>query len=194
LSVSKMTKIALLSAFSIVLMFFELPLPFFPEFLKIDASDLPALVGGFALGPLSGVAIVLFKNLLHMFQTTSAYVGEVANFVVGTALVFPASLYYMKHKTKKSAIVGLVIGTVCMAIVGALVNYFVMIPLYAKLFGMDIEAIVAFGTMVNKNITNLNTLILFAIVPFNLIKGFAVSLITILIYKYISPILHKGLQ
>lgn len=193
MSVSKMTKIALLGALSFVLMQFELPLPFFPDFLKIDASDLPALIGGFALGPISGVVIVLIKNLLHLPQTTSLYVGELANFVVGSALVFPASYIYYKSKTKKMAVIGLGVGVVAMAIAGALMNLFVMLPLYVKLYNMPMDVLVSFGTAVNGNITNLFTFIMYAIVPFNLLKGITVSVLTILLYKRISPILHKGL-
>lgn len=193
MSVSKMTKIALLGAFSFVLMQFQFPLPFFPDFLKIDASDLPALIGGFALGPVSGMAIVLIKNILHLPQTTSLYVGEFANFIVGAALVFPASYIYNKSKTKRMAIIGLAVGVVMMAIVGALMNLFVMLPLYTRLYELPMDVLVSFGTAVNASITNLTTFILFAIVPFNLLKGVTVSILTILLYKRISPILHKGL-
>ena len=192
LSVSKMTKIALLGALSFVLMQFQFPLPFFPDFLKIDASDLPALIGGFALGPLSGVVIVLIKNILHLPQTTSLYVGEVANFLVGAALVFPASVIYNKSKTKKMAIVGLAVGVVAMAVVGALMNLYVMLPLYTRLYELPMDVLVSFGTAVNANITSLSTFILYAIIPFNLLKGVTVSILTILLYKRISPILHKG--
>ena len=193
ISVAKMTKIAILGALSFVLMIIEIPLPFFPDFLKIDASDLPALVGGFALGPVAGVLIVLIKNILHLPQTSSIYVGELANFVVGASLVLPASLLYYRTKTKKMAFLGLCIGIVTMAISGALMNLFVMLPLYTRLYGMPMEVLVSLGTKVNSNITDLTTFILYAIVPFNLIKGFVISTITLVIYKHISPILHKGL-
>lgn len=191
MSVSKMTKIAMLSVLAFVLMQLELMLPIFPSFLKIDVSDLPALVGAFAMGPFAGVAIEAVKNLLHLFQTTTGGVGELANFLIGSALVVPAAWIYTKHKTKKSAFIGLMLGTVFMAITGSLMNYFVLIPFYTAF--MPIDAIIGLGTAVNPAIDSLWTLIVFGIFPFNVFKGIVVSLLTLLIYKRISPILHKGL-
>lgn len=191
MSVSKMTKIAMLSVLAFVLMQFEVMLPIFPSFLKIDVSDLPALIGAFAMGPLAGVAIGAVKNLLHLFQTTTGGVGELANFFIGCAIVVPAALIYTKNKTKKSALVGLMVGTLVMSIAGALANYFVLIPFYSAF--MPIDAIIGLGTAVNPAIVNLGTLVLFGIVPFNLMKGVVLSVLTVLLYKRISPILHKGL-
>ena len=109
MSVAKMTKIAILGALSFVLMQFQMPLAFFPDFLKIDISDLPAVLGGFALGPVAGVLIVLIKNILHLPQTTSMFIGEPMNFIVGASLVLPSSYLYYKTKTKKMAIIGLAV-------------------------------------------------------------------------------------
>ena len=191
MSVSKMTKIAMLSVLAFVLMQFELMLPMFPSFLKIDVSDLPALVGAFAMGPLAGVAIEAVKNLLHLLQTSTGGVGELANFAIGSAIVVPAALIYKRHKSKKSAIVGLAVGTIIMAVVGALANYFVLIPFYSAF--MPIDAIIGLGTAVNPSIINLWTLVLYGIVPFNIVKGIILSILTLVLYKRISPILHKGL-
>lgn len=191
MSVSKMTKIAMLSVLAFVLMQFELILPIFPSFLKIDVSDLPALIGAFAMGPFAGIAIEAVKNLLHLMQTTTGGVGELANFVIGCSLAVPAAIIYKKHKSKKSAIVGLTVGTIAMTIMGALANYFVMIPFYTAF--MPIDAIIELGTIINPNIISVETLVLFGIVPFNIFKGIVLSVLTLLLYKRISPILHKGL-
>ena len=191
MSVSKMTKIAMLSVLAFVLMQFELILPIFPSFLKIDVSDLPALIGAFAMGPFAGIAIEAVKNLLHLMQTTTGGVGELANFVIGCSLAVPAAIIYKKHKSKKSAIVGLTVGTIAMTIVGALANYFVMIPFYTAF--MPIDAIIELGTIINPKIISVETLVLFGIVPFNIFKGIVLSVLTLLLYKRISPILHKGL-
>lgn len=191
LSVSKMTKIAMLSVLAFVLMQFELMLPIFPSFLKIDVSDLPALIGAFAMGPFAAIAIEAVKNLLHLMQTTTGGVGELANFVIGCSIAVPAAIIYGKSKSKKSAIIGLAVGTVCMTIAGALANYFVIIPFYTAF--MPIEAIVELGTIINPVINSVATLVLFGIVPFNIFKGIVLSVLTLILYKRISPILHKGL-
>lgn len=191
LSVSKMTKIAMLSVLAFVLMQFELMLPIFPSFLKIDVSDLPALIGAFAMGPIAAIAIEAVKNLLHLMQTTTGGVGELANFAIGCSIAVPAAIIYGKSKSKKSAIIGLAVGTVCMTVVGALANYFVIIPFYTAF--MPIEAIVELGTIINPAINSVATLVLFGIVPFNIFKGIVLSVLTLLLYKRISPILHKGL-
>lgn len=191
LNVSTMTKVAMLSVIAFVLMQLELLIPIFPAFLKIDVSDLPALIGAFALGPFAGVAIEAVKNILHLLQTTTGGVGELANFVIGSAIIVPAALIYKKNKSKKSAIIGLAIGTVAMAITGALANYFVLIPFYTAF--MPIDAIVGMGTAVNHNINSVWDLVLLGILPFNLFKGAVLSVLTLILYKHLSPILHKGM-
>ena len=192
LSVPKMTKIAMLSVIAFVLFQIDTPLPFFPAFLNIDASDLPAVIGGFAMGPLAGVAIEAIKNILHLLQTKTGGVGELANFVIGISLVVPSALIYMKHKTKKSAIIGLAVGTLTMAVVGALANYFVLIPFYAQVWPLD--AIIEMGTVVNPAIDSVMTMVIYGVLPFNIVKGFVLSVLTLLLYKRISPVLHKGLN
>ena len=192
LSVPKMTKIAMLSVIAFILFQLDAPLPFFPAFLNIDASDLPAVIGGFAMGPLAGIAIEAIKNILHLLQTKTGGVGELANFVIGISMVVPAALIYTKHKSKKAAIIGLTIGTLVMAAVGALANYFVLLPFYATLYPLDV--IINMGTVVNPAIDSVLTLVLYGVLPFNLMKGLALSILTIFLYKRISPILHKGLN
>lgn len=191
LSVSKMTKIAMLSVLAFVIMQLELMIPIFPSFLKLDMSDLPALIGAFAMGPMAGVAIEAVKNILHLLQTSTGGVGELANFAIGSAIVIPSAIIYAKNKSKKSAIIGLLVGTLFMAIVGALANYFVLIPFYTAF--MPIDTIVELGTIVNPSINSVATLVLFGIVPFNLFKGLVLSALTLILYKRISPVLHKGL-
>jgi riboflavin transporter FmnP len=189
LNTKNMTKISILSVIAFILMQLEFPIPIFPSFLQIDLSDLPALVGGFALGPVVGILIVLFKNLMHLIQTSTSGVGELANFLVGIALVVPASLIYSKNKTKKNAIIGLFIGTIAMGIMGGLANYYILLPFYANVLKFPIDAIVEMGNIVNSNIVDLNSLIFYAIIPFNLLKGVMLSVITMLIYKRISSLL-----
>lgn len=189
LSVKNMAKISILSVIAFLLMQIEFPLPIFPGFLKIDISDLPAIIGGFALGPVIGILIELFKNLMHLIRTSTAGVGELANFLVGISLVVPSSLIYFKNKSKKNAIIGLLVGTVCMGIVGALVNYFILLPFYSTAMKFPMEAIVNMGNIVNSKIVDVKTLIIYAIIPFNIIKGLILSFFTVLVYKRISKIL-----
>lgn len=189
LNIKNMTKISILSVIAFILMQIEFPIPIFPSFLKIDLSDLPALVGGFALGPIVGILIELFKNLMHLIQTSTSGVGELANFLVGVALVAPASLIYYRNKTRKNAVIGLLVGTIGMGIVGGLSNYYILLPFYANVLKFPIEAIVEMGSLVNSNIVDLNSLIFYAIIPFNILKGIVLSVITMLIYKRISSLL-----
>lgn len=189
-----MVKISVLGVISFILMFFEIPMPFLaPTFMKIDISDLPSLIGSFAIGPMAGVIIQLLKNVLNVLieGSTTGGVGELANFVVGSAFAYTAGFVYYKKKTFGRAVVGLLLGTVIMTIVITLANYFIMFPLYAKLMGQDIQVFVDMGTAINKNITDLKTMMLISVVPFNLLKGVVITALTLLIYKRVSPILHK---
>ncbi len=189
-----MVKISVLGVISFILMFFELPLPWLaPTFMKIDISDLPALIGSFAIGPMAGVIIQLLKNVLNVLieGTTTGGVGELANFVVGSVFAYTAGAVYYKNKTFNRAVAGLLLGTVTMTIAITLANYYVMFPFYAKLFGMEIQTLVDMGTAINKNITDLKSMMLISVVPFNLLKGVMLTALTLLIYKRVSPILHK---
>ena len=147
----------------------------------------------FAIGPMAGVIIEMIKILLNFIVngTTTAGVGEIANFIIGCALVAPAAIIYKNGKSKKYALIGLGVGTVFMTIIGSLMNAFVILPVYAKAFNMPIGALVSMGSAINPAINNLFSFIIFAVVPFNLLKGIIVSIITMLTYKKISPILHK---
>lgn len=186
-------KIAILSALAAVIMFFEFPLPFAPSFYELNFSEVIVLIGGFALGPVAGVFIELFKVLIVLLfkGTTTVFVGEAANFIVGCAFVVPAALIYKYRKKISGAVIGMIVGTVVMACAGAFINYYVLIPTYSEVYGMPLDSIIAAGSAVNKYVTNLKTLIMWAVVPFNLLKGVASSAITALLYKRVSPILHK---
>lgn len=192
-SLNSMVKVAIMSALSLIIMFFELPLPLFPAFLKIDFSDIPALLVTFSLGPVYGALVELIKNLLHLFRTSTVGIGELANFLVGVSYVVPAGIVYKYNKSKKGAFLGLAVGTASMVVFASLFNYFFLIPMYAKVLNFPTEAVVAMGTEVNKHIVDVRSLISYAIAPFNAIKGIVVSLVVVLIYKRLSPILHKGL-
>ncbi len=188
-----MVSIAMLAAVAVVLMLFEFPLPFLPPFYKIDASELPVIIGAFAMGPWAGVLIELIKILLNLLLdgTTTAFVGEFANFLIGCSYVVPASIIYYRNKSKKNAVLGLVIGTATCAVVGCLLNAYLLLPAYSKAFHMEIDALIAMGTAANKAIDSMFTFVLFATAPLNILKCGLVSLITMLIYKPISRIL-KG--
>lgn len=188
----EITQIGILSGIAFVLMSVEFPLWFAPGFYKLDLSELPVLIGGFAMGPLAGVMIEMIKVLLYFFihGSTTAGVGDLANFVIGCCFIVPATVIYRMHKTKRRAILGLAVGTVAMTAVGSLMNAFLLLPLYASVFHMPLEALMAMGTQVNPSITDLRSFVFFAVVPFNLFKGTLVSCLTILIYKKVSPILH----
>lgn len=192
-NLNKMIKISLLSVIAFVLMFFEFPIPVFPNFLKIDISDLPALLGTFALGPVSGILIELFKNVLHIVfkGTQTGFVGEFANFMVGSIFVATAGIIYKIRKSKKTAILGLIAGTIVMSLAASVLNYTILLPLYAKVFKVPIEAFVAMGAAINPNIKTVKDLVLLSILPFNLLKGIVISAVTIPVYKSISPILHR---
>lgn len=190
----RMVNIAMLSAVSVVLMLFEIALPMLlPPFYKLDASELPVIIGAFTMGPVAGVIIEFVKVMLNLLidGTTTAFVGEFANFLIGCSYVVPASMVYYFKKTKKNAVIGLVLGTVVCVVCGCLLNAYLLLPAYSKAFHMEIEAIIAMGTAVNKAITNMLTFVMFATAPLNLIKCASVSILTMLLYKPISRIL-KG--
>lgn len=189
-----MVKISVLSVIAFILMFFEFALVWLaPPFMKLDISDLPALIGAFALGPMAGVIIELLKNILNIIVegSTTGGVGELANFVVGAAFVYTTGAIYYRSKNFKNAIIGLGLGTIVMTIVISIANYYVMFPFYAKLFGMPLDELVEMGSAINGKIVDMKSMVIYAIVPFNLLKGIVLSALTILIYKRVSPILHN---
>ena len=186
--------VAIFSAMAGVLMLVEIPLFFAPSFYKIDLSELPVLICTFYLGPVAGVVSELIKILIKLLLkgTSTAFVGDFANFAVGCSFVLPASVVYHARPSRKSALSGMLVGTLVMTIFGSAFNAIYLLPKFAELFGMPLDVIVGMGTKVNAAITSVPTLVLFAVVPFNLLKGVVVSFLTFLLYKRISPLLHKG--
>ncbi|MGD9570083.1 MAG: ECF transporter S component [Sedimentibacter sp.] len=186
-------KVGVLSAVATILMLFDFPLWFAPNFYQLDFSEVPVLLGTFALGPIAGVSIEFVKILINFVLngTDTGGIGEFANFVVGCSFIIPAGLIYKHNKSFKTAIIAMLVGTVALAAVGSLMNYYLLLPVYAKVYGAPIEAFVGMGNALNPAITDLKTLVLYAVVPFNIFKGIVVSCMTLLIYKRISPILHK---
>lgn len=185
----KLTMTAMLSAVGFVLMFLEFSVPIMPSFIKLDLSELPALLGAFAMGPASGVMICLVKNLLHLFMTSTGGVGELSNFILGICFVLPAGFIYQRWKGKKSAILGAGTGAVLMASASILSNFYIVYPFYYNF--MAKEAILkAYQAIFPGVETILECLVVFN-APFTLVKGLLSVGITILIYKHISPFL-KG--
>ena len=188
------TYTAMFATMAGVLMLIEIPLFFAPSSYKIDLSELPIMICTFYLGPVAGVTAELLKVLIKLVlkSTSTAFVGDFANFAVGCSFVLPASLVYHAKPGRKSALIGLIVGTLCMTVFGSAFNAIYLLPKFSELFGMPMDAIIAMGTKVNARINSVSTLVLFAVVPFNLLKGVIVSGLTFLLYKRISPLLHKG--
>lgn len=180
---------ALLAALAAVLMYVDMALPVFPRFLKLDLSDLPALIAAFTWGPAAGVFVELIKNLIHTLTTSSAGIGEAANFIVGSALVLPAGMIYRKHRTKRGAVIGLAVGSISMSITAAFANYYFLLPFYSHF--IPLEKIVAMSSVVIPAVRDTFTLVIYAILPFNLLKGTVVSLATVSLYKRISSLLCR---
>lgn len=185
---------AVFSAMAGVLMFIEIPLFFAPSFYEIDLSEIPVMICTFYLGPVAGVVAEFLKIVVKLVLkgTSTAFVGDFANFVVGCSFVLPASCVYHLHRSKKSALIGMIAGTIVMTVFGSLFNAVYLLPTFAELYGMPLEAIIGMGTKINSAINSVSTLVLFAVVPFNLLKGVIVTVLTMLLYKRISPLLHKG--
>ena len=182
----------MLGAVGAVLMLFEFPLPFIaPSFYGLDLSEIPVLIGSLSMGPLAGAVIEAVKILVKLVlkPTSTGFVGEFANICIGCALVLPAGLIYKFKKTKKGAVIGMIVGTLCMATVGAVLNAVVMLPFYSNF--MPLESIIEAGAAINPAISNVWTFVILAVAPFNLIKGALVSVVTALVYKRISVIIHS---
>lgn len=185
----KMTMTAMLSAIAFVLMFFEFSVPIMPSFIKMDLSELPALIGAFAMGPVSGAMVCLVKNLLHLFMTTTGGVGELSNFLLGAAFVVPAGLVYQRWKGRKSAVAGALAGAVLMASISIVSNYFIVYPVYYNF--MPKEAILAAYQMIFPKVENILQCLIVFNAPFTFAKGVCSVAITMLVYKPLSPLL-KG--
>ena len=181
---------AIMSAVSIVLMMLEFSVPFVPSFLKLDISDFPALLTSFAISPIAGVAVCFLKNVLHLFFTTTSGVGELANFIISAAFVFPAGLIYKRFRTKSGAVVASFIGAIAAALVCVPVNYFITYPFYAKVM-IPMDTIIGMYQAILPFVDGLLEALLIFNLPFTFLKGAVCILLTFLVYKHLSPIL-KG--
>lgn len=190
----KTAMIGMFSAVAGILMLLELPMPFAPSFYKIDASELPVLLCGFAFGPLAGVLTEFVKIIVKLLfkPTSTAFVGELANFCVGCSMILPATIIYHIRKKKVTAIAGCVTGTLVMTIFGTLFNAVYLLPAFAQMYGMPMDALIGMGTAINANVTGIFSFVAFCVAPLNLIKGAAVSVLTFVLYKPLSPILKAS--
>lgn len=193
INVRDLTVAAMLSAVAFILMFIEFPLPMLiPSFVKMDFSDLPALLGAFSLGPVYGIVISFMKNLLHMVikGTSTAGVGELCNFMLGAAFSFVAGFVYRKKKTRSGAILGAVLGAVAMGLFSVPSNYFITYPAYIRFYHMPLEAILGMYQAILPSADSLIKCLLIFNMPFTLVKGLLDAVLCMLIYKPLSPILH----
>lgn len=189
LSVRTISMTAMLSAVAYLLAFVEFPVPLSPSFARMDLSDLPALIGAFAFGPLSGLLIELVKNALQLLTTSTGGIGEIANFLMGASYVVAAGVIYKHRKTKKTALLACVAASLVMGIAAALANYFILLPLFETFMPLD-QLIASFGAFLPFIHTKLD-IVLFNALPFNILKGLAIGGFTMLTYKRLTPIL-KG--
>lgn len=190
MSTKTIAKIGLLSAIAYVLMFISIPLPIFPVFLKIDLSDIPAIFGGMSLGPVAGLIIVVIKNFLQAITaSTTGGVGEFANIMIGGAYVFIICLFYEKWRNYKGVIAGALFGIISMTIMGCIMNYYVMLPLYAKF--MPMEEIIQAGNIINPRVTDLYSFVIWMIAPFNILKGFIMTIAILPLFKKMEKLLTK---
>lgn len=185
------TGTAMLTALGVILQYIEISIPFIPSFIKLDFSDLPDLIGAFAYGPLAGVLICLLRNVIHIAATSSAGIGELSNFILGSVFVITAGLIYKKEKTKKNAVIGSIAGALAMALVSIVTNYFIIYPMYYSVLGFPEPAILGMYQAILPSIKNMLEALIVFNVPFTFVKGLICAAIAIVIYKPLSPLL-KG--
>ena len=189
LTAGVMTRIAILAAAASILFLLEIPIV---AFYKLDLSNIPVMLGAFSMGTVPGLIILGLKSAIGLLHSSSAGVGELADFIMGAALLIPASLIYHRNKSRKSALIGMVVGTICTAVVGVLVNKFIMLPFYMGAYHMDMEGILKFAKV--DGVDSEWKLLLLITGPFNLLKGVVLSIVTGLIYKPLSPLLHAKIK
>lgn len=190
LDIRYLTVTGMLAAVAVVLQYLEFPVPVMPPFIKMDLSDLPALIGAFSMGPVCGVAVCLIKNIIHMAVSQSAMVGELCNFLLSACFVLPAGIIYKYSKNKRGALIGAVTGAVVMAVLSLPINYFIVYPMYEALFGMPREAIVGAYQVILPSMKNLLQCLIVFNVPFTFVKAMISVVITLLVYKKLSPFLR----
>lgn len=189
LNVRKLTMTAMMAAISSVLMFISISVPLMPSFIKLDLSELPALIAAFTMGPLSGATVCLVKNLVNLPFSSTGGVGELSNFILGAAFVVPAGFIYQKMNNRKGALIGSLTGAASMAILSVFSNYFIVYPIYTKF--MPLDAIIGAYQAINPGVNGLLECLLIFNMPFTFIKGMISVVITFIIYKHISPLI-KG--
>ena len=185
-----LTGTAMLGAVAAVFMYLEFPIPIMPAFVKLDVSELPALIASFAYGPVSGILVCLIKNLIKLPSTSTAAVGELFNFVMGALFVGVAGLIYKRNKTRKGAIVGALLGALVMAVVSVPYNYFIVYPAYVVMYHLPLDAIIGMYQAINPNVNGLLACLLVFNLPFTFVKGALDAVLCFLVYKPLSPILH----
>ncbi len=193
-STQRLALIGMCSAIAMVLYILEFPVPFLaPPFYKLDFSEVPVLLCGFFLGPSAGISCLGIKVLLKLLikGTTTAFVGDLANFVVGCALVLPATILYHTHKSRRNAVIGLILSTLIMAVFGSLFNAVYLIPKFSQLYGIPLEAIISMGSAIHRSIDSVYSLAALCVIPLNLVKGSMVSVLTLLLYKHVEKPLSK---
>lgn len=187
LSVQYLTRIAVLTALSSILFMISIPVV---AFYSLDLSNLPVLLGAFSMGPVPGLIILGLKSLIGCLTSSTMYVGELADFIMGTAFVLPAALIYRRKKSRKGALAGMIAGTVALILAGCLTNAYLLIPFYMTAFGMPMEAIIGMCAQALPFVDTELKVILFVTAPFNLLKGVVLCVLTYIIYKPLSPLLH----
>lgn len=197
-SARRVSIIGVCSAVAAVLHMLDFPLPFIaPGFYKLDLSELPVLLCGFYLGPSASVACEGVKILLKLLlkSTSTAFVGDFANFVVGCSFVLPATIWYQTHRNKHSAIMGLILGTLVMTTLGTAFNAVYLLPKFAQLFELPLDQIIAMGAAIHPGVRNVATFVVLCVAPLNVLKGAMVSVLTMLLYKRVArPLFGKGQQ
>lgn len=195
-STRKVAMIGMFSAVAMLLHLFDFALPFAPSFYKLDFSELPILVGTFAFGPAAGVMMEFIKILLKLCVkgTSTAFVGDLANFVIGCSFILPASVIYAFRKNKKTAVIACITGTLVMTVFGTAFNAVYLLPAFSKLYGIPLESLLAMGSSINPLARqgSILSFVIACVAPLNLIKGASVSIVTLLIYKKLSPIIKSA--
>lgn len=188
--------IGMFSAISGVLMCLEIPavatMFIAPSFYRFDFSEIPVLICAFAYGPMAGVITEFIKILIKLIlkSTSSAFVGELANFIIGCSMILPASLIYHIKKTRTTALVGMGIGTLVMTVIGAAFNGLYLLPAFAAMYGMPLDVIVGMGKEIHSSIDSVLSFAILIVAPFNLLKGIIISTITFVLYKRVSILIH----
>ena len=190
-NIRKLTGTAMLGAVAAVLMYMEFPIPIMPSFIKLDVSELPALLAAYAYGPVSGIAVCLIKNLIKLPSTSTAAVGELFNFVMGSVFSFSAGYIYSRNKSRKGALIGAVVGAALMAVLSVPFNYLLVYPAYVVCYGLPLDAIIGMYQAILPSSDSLIKCLTIFNMPFTFFKGMLDVVLCFLIYKPLSPLLHK---